>query len=244
MSTEEDKVTSTSDAVAAVPGVDKGATLPFDFTAADAPFDSSKANPHAKETTNVPDIIADLQKTFGAAILDVTLYANEHTVRVDKRHIVEICRHLRDKLAFTFLVDLAGADRFTDTDRYEVIYNLVSIERGQRVRLKVWTDEDDMSVPTVMYVFPAANWNEREVFDMLGIRFEGHEDLRRIYLPEDFEYHPLRKEFPLLGIPGSLPLPPQTPEGELNYDPFAAAHGRRTINSFEEPLSAEKAEEE
>lgn len=243
MSTEEDKVTAAAGAGGNAI-VDKGATLPFEFTAADAPLGASRTNPHAQDTTFVPDVVENLRQTFGGAILGVTLYANEHTVRVDKAKIAEICRHLRDKLSFTFLVDLGGTDRFTDTDRYEVFYNLVSISGGQRLRLKVWTDEDDMTVPTVMYIFPAANWNEREVFDMLGIRFEGHEDLRRIYLPEDFEYHPLRKEFPLLGIPGSLPLPPQTPEGELNYDPFAAAHGRRTINSFEEPLSAEEAEEE
>ena len=67
---------------------------------------------------------------------------------------------------------------------------------------------------------------------MLGIRFEGHPDLRRMYLPEDFEYYPQRKEFPLLGIPGSLPLPPQTPEGSLTLDPYAAAHGSKPIKSY------------
>ncbi len=216
--------------------LDKNASLPFDFTAADEAGEQV-ANPHAKQTTNVPDAVASLQEVFGADVLDVTLYANEHTVRVSKERVADVCRHLRDQLAFTYLVDLGGTDRFTEDDRYEVFYNLVSIANQQRIRIKIRVDEADMSAPTTMYVFPGANWNEREAFDMFGIRFEGHEDLRRVYLPEDFDYHPLRKEFPLLGIPGSLPLPPQTPEGELNYDPFAAAHGNRTVSSFEEPKS-------
>ena len=74
---------------------------------------------------------------------------------------------------------------------------------------------------------------------MFGIRFEGHEDLRRMYMPEDFEYHPLRKEFPLLGVPGSLPLPPQVPDGPLTLDPFAAARGSRPVPSYEEPVAGE-----
>ena len=81
--------------------------------------------------------------------------------------------------------------------------------------------------------------NERECYDMLGIQFDGHPDLRRMYMPEDFEYHPQRKEFPLLGIPGSLPLPPRTPEGDLTMDPFAAARSGRPVRSYQEPPSTE-----
>ncbi len=98
-------------------------------------------------------------------------------------------------------------------------------------------DEEDPVVPTLSGLFRAADWNERECWDMMGIRFEGHPDLRRMFMPEDFEHHPQRKEFPLLGVPGSLPLPPQTPEGDLNYDPFSAAHGKKPVKSYEEPES-------
>src|SRR5690606_5542777 len=145
-------------------------------------------------------------------------------------------RFLKEEQGFTYLADLGGVDRFTESDRYEVMYNLVNMKGGKRLRLKVLVDESDMTVPTVTGVFRSANWNERECYDMFGIRFNGHSDMRRMYMPEDFEYHPLRKEFPLLGIPGSLPLPPQTPEGELTYDPFAAAHGSKPVKSFAEPL--------
>ena len=153
-----------------------------------------------------------------------------------------MCEWLRDQQGFAYLVDLGGVDRFTEEGRFEVFYNLVNIEAGKRLRLKVRADEDDLHVPSVTPLFGSANWNERECYDMIGVVFDGHPDLRRMYMPEDFAYYPQRKEFPLLGIPGSLPLPPQTPEGGLTMDPFAAAHGSKPVKSFEEP-DAEASEE-
>ena len=211
-------------------------TLSFQFTPVD-PATEGAGNPHAKDTTFVPDVVEALQAEFADVILDVTLYANEHTVRVATDRIVDVCRFLKERHGFTYLVDIAGVDRFTEDERFEVFYNLVSIEAGRRIRLKVRVEEDSPVVPTLTTLFRAADWNERECWDMHGIRFEGHPDLRRLFLPEDFEHHPQRKEFPLLGIPGSLPLPPQTPEGSLTLDPFAAAHGRRPVKSYEEPES-------
>jgi NADH-quinone oxidoreductase subunit C len=212
-------------------------TLPFHFTPVDAPTGQDAANPHAKAATFVPDVVQALQETFGDAVLDVTLYANEHTVRVEKSRLVDIARYLKAEQGFTYFVDMGGIDRFTDEDRFEVFYSLVNIARGQRLRLKLRVDEDDPTVPSLTGVYRAANWNEREAYDMFGLHFEGHPDLRRMFLPEDFEYFPLRKEFPLLGIPGSLPLPAQTPEGGLTWDPFAAAHGAKPVKSYEEQPS-------
>ena len=87
------------------------------------------------------------------------------------------------------------------------MYNLYSLGHKRHLRLKVRTGEEHPVVPTVTGVWPGANWHERETFDMFGIRFDGHPDLRRMYMPEEFEYYPLRKDFPLMGIPDSLPLP-------------------------------------
>ena len=216
--------------------MDQQKTLSFQFTPVD-PAADGKDNPHAKKTTYVPAVVEALQTEFGDEVIDVSLYANEHTVRVATNRIVDVCRFLKEDLGFSYLIDIGGIDRFTEEERFEVYYNLVSIDDGLRIRLKVRVDEEDPVVPTMTKVFRAAEWNERECWDMLGIRFDGHPDLRRLFLPEDFEHHPQRKEFPLLGIPGSLPLPPQTPEGELNYDPFAAAHGSKPIKSYEEPES-------
>jgi NADH-quinone oxidoreductase subunit C len=209
-------------------------TLKFFFTPVDEPRPDAP-NPHAKQTTFVPDVVAALQERFGDAVRDVNLYANEHTVLVSRHVIVDVCRFLKEEQGFGYLADLGGIDRFTEEERFEVFYNLVALERRKRLRLKVRVEEDDPVVPSVSGLFRAANWNERECWDMMGIRFEGHPDPRRMYMPEDFEYHPQRKEFPQLGIPGSLPLPPQVPGGALTMDPFAAAHGSKPVKSYDEP---------
>ena len=213
-------------------------TLKFFFTPVGPPRaddEDSAPNPHAKSSTNVPDVVEALKHKFGSDVLDVNVYAGEYTVLLSKATIRAASRFLKDDLGFIYLSDLGGIDRFVEEDRYEVFYNLINFKDRKRIRIKVRVDEEAMTVPSVTDVWRAANWNERECYDMLGIRFEGHPDLRRMYLPEDFEYYPLRKEFPLLGIPGSLPLPPQTPEGDLTMDPFPAAHGSKPVKSYEEP---------
>lgn len=210
--------------------------LKFFFTPVDGPKPDT-TNPYAQSTTYLPEVIAALRDQFGDAVLEVEEYAGEQTVFIDRTRIAEVCEHLKNELDFGYCSDVGGVDRFTDEDRFEVFYNLVSFRRGKRIRLKVRVDEDELVVPTVADVYRSANWCEREVYDMLGIRFEGHPDLRRMYMPEDFEHYPQRKEFPLLGIPGSLPLPPNTPEGELQYDPFPAAHENKPPKSYQEPKS-------
>lgn len=211
-------------------------TLDFLFTPVDPPSkDAGEPNPHAKDSTNNPDVVEALRTEFGDAILDVKMYANEHTVYVQTGRIVDACAFLKEKHGFDYLSDLGGIDRFTEDDRFEVFYNLVAVDRGNRLRLKVRVDEESAVVPSIVSVHTSADWNERECWDMFGIHFDGHPDMRRVYLPEDFEHFPLRKEFPSLGIPGSLPLPSQVDDGKLVDDPYPAAHGskprRRTPTS-------------
>ena len=210
--------------------------LRFHYTSSDEPRPEQETeNAHAKDTTRIPEVIEALRKEFGASVLEVQRYANEDTVYVEKERIREVCRFLKNELDFEYFADLGGIDNFKEEDRYEVFYNIVSMERQKRIRLKVRVDEEDMRVPSVTKIYRAANWNEREAYDMFGFEFVDHPDPRRMYMPEDFEYHPLRKEFPQLGVPGSLPLPPQTPDGELTMDPFAAARGSEPVKSYEEP---------
>ena len=142
-------------------------------------------------------------------MLEVNEFRGELTIVVPKERIVDVCRFLKEdpQLQFDLLADVCGIDMYTPTKRFGVIYNLYSLKTKNRIRLKVFTEEEDPKVPTMTGVYGTANWHERETFDMFGIIFEGHPDLRRVYMPEDFEHYPLRKDFPLMGIPGSLSLP-------------------------------------
>ncbi|HEX9953558.1 MAG TPA: NADH-quinone oxidoreductase subunit C [Rubricoccaceae bacterium] len=210
------------------PGQEKQ-TLKFFFTPREALAGEMERlrneNPHAKATTFLPDLAAALRDRFPDAIGETTLYAGETTIYISLDGLVDVCRYLYDEVGFTYLSDMVSIDRFTETDRFEVAYNLIALKERRRLRLKVRVDEDDPLVPSVTGVWPNAAWHEREAWDMMGIRFSGLTDHRRIYMPEDFEYHPLRKEFPTLGIPGSLPLPPNESDGSLTRDQFPAAHG-------------------
>jgi NADH-quinone oxidoreductase subunit C len=210
-------------------------TLKFHFTPVGGPTGREQANPHAKASTEVVETVEALRERFGEAVYEVEVYAGEHTVFVKPESLIEVLRYVHDDLGFDYLSHLGALDRFTEDDRYEVFYNVCNLEAGKRLRLKVRADETNPEVPSATAVYRAAQWHEREAFDMMGVKFTGHSDLRRMFMPEDFEYYPQRKEFPLLGVPGSLPLPPNTPEGELNYDPFAAAHGNKPVKSYEEP---------
>jgi NADH-quinone oxidoreductase subunit C len=154
-------------------------------------------------------IVEKLKARFGEQAIQASEFRSELTVVVPKDRIVEICRFLKEdaELSFDLLADVCGIDMNTSEKRFGVIYNLYSLRTTFRIRLKTFTEEEDPKVPTVTGVWGTANWHERETYDMFGIVFEGHPDLRRVYMPDEFEHHPLRKDFPLMGIPGSIPLP-------------------------------------
>jgi NADH-quinone oxidoreductase subunit C len=99
-----------------------------------------------------------------------------------------------------YLSDITGVDRFPVEPRFELNYHMVSLERRERLRIKARVPGSNPVLPTVAQVWPTANWHEREIFDLLGVRFEGHPDLRRILMPENWEGHPLRKDYPVEGV--------------------------------------------
>ena len=105
------------------------------------------------------------------------------------------------------MVDGVSVDRFEKKNRFEMIYNLVSIDNNKRLFIKIRLDTKKPEMETLSGIWGSANWYEREAYDMMGINFRNHPDLRRMYMPENYEYHPLRKDFPLMGIPDSIPLP-------------------------------------
>ena len=136
-------------------------------------------------------------------------YRGDLTVTVRRADIARVATFLKNdpELSFEQIIDVIGVDMYRPEFRFEVVYVLYSLKNRKHLRLKVRVEEDHPVVPSVTGVWAGANWAEREAYDMIGIKFEGHPDLRRLYMPDEFEYYPLRKDFPLMGIPDSLPLP-------------------------------------
>ena len=154
-------------------------------------------------------VVVRLKEKFPKYNFEASEFRSELTVKLDKKNIVKVCKFLKEneELEFKLCEDVTAIDWAKRTDRFTVVYHIFSLKNNFRLRLKADVDESDCSIETVTSVWKSANWAEREAYDMYGIKFKGHPDLRRMYMPEEFEYHPLRKDFPLMGIPGSLPLP-------------------------------------
>jgi len=146
-----------------------------------------------------------VQAAFAGEIVSTRLFRGEKTITVKKGRIVPICLALRDspETNFNYMSDLTCIDRLDvlkeGEPRFEIVYNLYSMATFCRLRLKAQVDEDDPVIDTVESVWPAANWCEREVYDLFGISFRGHSDLRRIMMPDDWIGHPLRKDYPIGG---------------------------------------------
>ncbi len=154
-------------------------------------------------------VIAGLRESFGERILDVSEFRDDVTVHIEKSAIADVALWLRDNSAcpFPLCEDMFAMDAFTRRNRFEVKYHFFSVREKVRIHVKTAVDEKDPQLPSITAVFPSANFAEREAYDMIGVQFTGHPDLRRMYMPEDYEYYPLRKDFPLMGVPGSIPLP-------------------------------------
>jgi NADH-quinone oxidoreductase subunit C len=129
------------------------------------------------------------------------------SIEIPKERLLEISKILKEELGFILLIDIVGVDRFTKDYRFECIYNLWNETEKQRLFIRVKLDSAKPEVESVTPLWPGANWMEREAFDMFGINFLNHPDLRRIYMIQDYKYYPLRKDYPLMGIPGASELP-------------------------------------
>ncbi|MEI6279566.1 MAG: NADH-quinone oxidoreductase subunit C [Verrucomicrobiae bacterium] len=151
------------------------------------------------------DAAASLSGKFPAAITAEKEFRGERTLvlRADSLH--DVCAFAKESLGFDYLIDISSVDHFGAEPRFEVVYELYSMNDGAHLRLKIPVSEDDCEAATVSDIWPTANWHEREVFDLMGIRFQGHPDLRRILMWEGYPYHPLRKDFPLGGRPSDVP---------------------------------------
>jgi len=143
------------------------------------------------------EFVERLKVKFGNAIREATLDRKQAIVNVEAMRLREISRYCRDEEKFDMLVDLTAVDWPNREKRFDVIVILYSFQKNERVRLKTHLGDGEL-VPSLCEVWPAANWLERECFDMFGIVFEGHPNLKRILLPEEWEGHPLRKDYDIL----------------------------------------------
>jgi len=166
-------------------------------------------------------------------VLNKIEFRGEITLVVEREAIKEICRFAKEQLGFTFLLDISGLDHFGTDPRFELAYELYQFERGDHLRLKIAVSEDHLEVPTVADVWQTANWHEREAFDMYGIRFTGHPDLRRILMWDGYPYYPLRKDFPLAGRPSEMPDVAFSKAAPLEGGPFVTVPSTATTKDRE-----------
>ena len=146
----------------------------------------------------VEQVIQELRQRYPAEVVDAYPFADQWNVLLRRDRIVEICKDLRDdpQLRFNHLADLTAVDYLPKKPRFEVVYNLYSLEFRQRVRLKVPLEESDLWVDSLAPLWRAADFLEREVYDLFGITFRNHPNLKRIMMADDWEGHPLRKDYP------------------------------------------------
>jgi NADH-quinone oxidoreductase subunit C len=154
--------------------------------------------------------VKKLKEKFPASVSEVKTFREEMTITVSKKDLFEICKFLYSDpdLQYHFLTDLCGVDFFPQAPRFEVVYHLYSLKNNQRLRLKTKVGDAE-SVSSVESIWKAANWYEREAFDLFGIPFENHPDLRRIMMWDGYEGYPLRKDFPVEGPDFDKPFVPE-----------------------------------
>jgi len=152
------------------------------------------------------DLANQLKAKFGDLISEPAQFRGEVTVKLaDAQQIAEVCAFAKTKLGFNYLVDISSIDNYGEDPRWTLIYHLRNLANNAELRIKTDVSEEKSELPTVLGVWATSNWHEREIYDMMGIRFSGHPDLRRILMWEGYPYFPLRKDFPLAGKPTDVP---------------------------------------
>jgi NADH-quinone oxidoreductase subunit C len=170
------------------------------------------------------DLAQSLAKAFPEATKLQPEFRGEHTLEVRLSDLLAVLQHCRDALGFDSLVDLSTVDHETRLPRFDVVYELYGMEHHQHLRLRVLL-ADEEECPSACEIWPTANWHEREAYDMMGVRFANHPDLRRILLWEGFPHFPLRKEYPLAGLPTELPEVAFTRPAPMADGPFVTSAG-------------------
>ena len=169
-----------------------------------------------------------LKAQFGDLFSEPTEFRGELTVQLaDAEKIAEVCAFAKLELGFNYLVDISSVDNYGDDPRWTVVYELSRLIGNVHLRLKTDVSEEKSELPTVTGVWRTADWHEREIYDMMGVRFRGHPDLRRILMWEGYPYFPLRKDFPLAGKPSEMPDVAFSKSAPLEGGPFVTVAGGR-----------------
>jgi NADH-quinone oxidoreductase subunit C len=175
----------------------------------------------------------DLFNKFEQKIQNKAEFRGETTYEIAANNLHEIAAFCRDKLLFDYLVDITSIDNFGDDPRFEIVYHLYSLPRAVQLRLKSKVPDEAGAVDTVSDIWPTANWHEREIYDMMGIKFNGHPDLRRILMWDGYPFFPLRKDFPLEGLPSEMPDVAFTKVTPLEGGPFVTVPSTATSKDRE-----------
>jgi len=172
---------------------------------AEAPAGSLAGKSSSDASLSFPERTAlAVREQFGSELLQILAFRGEWTVATRPERLIEIMTFLRDRWNYKMCHDVTSVDLYPDEPRFMVVYHLLNLETASRFRVKCPVSGENPEIDSVTSLWTGADYAEREVFDLMGIRFRGHPDLRRILMMEDYEHHPLRKDFPLTGFPVGL----------------------------------------
>ncbi|MBA4715756.1 MAG: NADH-quinone oxidoreductase subunit C [Verrucomicrobiales bacterium] len=187
---------------------------------------------------NSSEAVEKIEAKFQGNILLKNSFRDELSLTITKDSLIEIMTFCKKDLGFDYLVDLTAVDNLGISPRYEVVYELYSYSDSCHLRIKVGVDESEREVSSVVSLWPTANWHEREAFDMIGITFSDHPDMRRILMWEGYPYYPLRKDFPLAGKTSDMPDVAFSEPVPLEGGPFVTSPSSATTDK-REPRSRE-----
>jgi NADH-quinone oxidoreductase subunit C len=166
------------------------------------------------------ELFNSLENSLREKLQHKTEFRAETTYAIHESDLRDIAKFCRDHLSFDYLLDITSIDNFGEEPRFEIVYHLYSMPHGVHLRLKLKLSEEAGALDTVSDIWPTTNWHEREIYDMMGIKFNGHPDLRRILMWDGYPFFPLRKDFPLAGWPSDMPDVAFTKVTPLEGGPF------------------------